>query len=336
MVLTNNRAMRLLLASALFIILISSYALAAGEEGPGWHKPFAAAEKAFEAGRFNEAENGYREAIAIAEKESETSEDVAMLEEKLGDSYMRQMKCVKAENSFLHAATIVAWCHGPEDLKMAHLLSRLAGVYLRQPGHHPLAGATYQRALVIRENLLGPDHVEVADTLFDLGMALYFGQARLKKAVPMFERALHIYEDKLGPEHPKVAGMLSTLGFVHAVFNEFAEAVPLYERSVAIEKKAYGMDDSRTMTTLYQLASAYEYSGKPEKAEEIHKLRLAFLEKRFGPDHPNTAAALDAYSSLLLSVGREQEASEMRARADRIMGGPNHVYPLPPPFNCKE
>lgn len=326
--------MRLL--SALFIILISSHALAAGEEEPGWHKPFAAAEKAFESGHFNEAENGYREAIAMAEKESATSEDVAMLEEKLGASYMRQKKCAKAQESYLHAATIVEWYQGPDDPKMAGLLSSLAAIYLRLPGHHPLAGPTYQRVLVIKENLLGPDHVEVADTLFDVGMALYFGQPRLKKAVPMFERALHIYEDKLGPEHPKVAGMLSTLGFVHAVFNEYAEAVPLYERSLAIEKKAYGMDDSRTITTLSQLASAYKFSGKPEKAEEIHKLRLALLEKRFGPDHPDTAAELDAYSSLLISVGREQEASEMRARADRIMGGPNHMYPLPPPFICTE
>ena len=329
--------MRFLRISAPLLFLLSSYALAAEKEELDWHKPFAIAEKAFEAGRFNEAESGYLEAIAIAKKENPISEDMAMIEEKLGDSYFQQMKCTKAQNSYLRATTIVEWNHGPESLKMAHLLGRLGAIYGTQTSHHPLAGATYQRALVIRENLLGPDHVEVADTLHALGLALYFGQARLKQAMPMFERALHIYESKLGPEHPKVAGSLSTIGFVHVVFNEFAEAVRLYERSLAIEEKAYGIEDSRTITTLYQLASAYQYSGKPEKAEDVFKLFLSLREREFGPDHPNTAAALDSYSSLLSNMGREQEATEMKSRADKIMGGPNHVYPPdPPPFICKE
>jgi hypothetical protein len=59
----------------------------------------------------------------------------------------------------------------------------------------------HQGALRIREALLGPDHLSLADDLADIGWALSeLGHAA--EALPLHQRALRIREAALGRDHP--------------------------------------------------------------------------------------------------------------------------------------
>src|SRR5262245_62981515 len=62
----------------------------------------------------------------------------------------------------------------------------------------------YERALAIREKVLGPEHPRTAASLDNLGRMLHdqgdFAGARL-----LYERALAIREKVLGPEHPQTS-----------------------------------------------------------------------------------------------------------------------------------
>jgi tetratricopeptide (TPR) repeat protein len=66
------------------------------------------------------------------------------------------------------------------------------------------AEARYRRALRIKEAAYGPDHPEVAITLYNLGGVLVQAGAP-GQAAPMVERALHIFRRSLGDEHPHTA-----------------------------------------------------------------------------------------------------------------------------------
>jgi tetratricopeptide (TPR) repeat protein len=68
-------------------------------------------------------------------------------------------------------------------------------------GDYSGARPYYERALVIREKVLGPEHPGTALSLNNLG-ALLRSQGDLAGARPYFERALAIWEDQLGPDHP--------------------------------------------------------------------------------------------------------------------------------------
>jgi Tfp pilus assembly protein PilF len=59
----------------------------------------------------------------------------------------------------------------------------------------------YERALVITEAALGPDHPDTATSLNNLG-ALLKAMGDLAGARPYYERALAIAEKALGSEHP--------------------------------------------------------------------------------------------------------------------------------------
>jgi tetratricopeptide (TPR) repeat protein len=59
----------------------------------------------------------------------------------------------------------------------------------------------YQRALAIREKMLGPDHPHTAQSLNNLAL-LYHSQGKYEQAEPLYQRALAIDEKALGAEHP--------------------------------------------------------------------------------------------------------------------------------------
>ena len=58
-----------------------------------------------------------------------------------------------------------------------------------------------QRALKIREKVLGPEHPETAISLNNLAV-LYVAMGAYDQALPLYQRALQIKEIGLGTEHP--------------------------------------------------------------------------------------------------------------------------------------
>ena len=84
---------------------------------------------------------------------------------------------------------------------MAHPLNRLANLYWQQ-GKYVEAEPLYQRALALREQRLGPDHPDTAETLHDLACC---GNSKEtpQEALALSQRALAIRDQALGRTHPK-------------------------------------------------------------------------------------------------------------------------------------
>jgi tetratricopeptide (TPR) repeat protein len=66
-----------------------------------------------------------------------------------------------------------------------------AGEYLRQRAQYGAALSLVQRALAIREQTLGPDHPDLAQSLNNLA-TIYLRQGQFSEALPLFQRALAI------------------------------------------------------------------------------------------------------------------------------------------------
>jgi len=78
------------------------------------------------------------------------------------------------------------------------------GRLLRDQGDLAAARPLQERALAIREKVLGPGHPDTATSLNDLAHLL-MDQGHLAAAQPRLERALAIREKVQGPEHPDTA-----------------------------------------------------------------------------------------------------------------------------------
>jgi tetratricopeptide (TPR) repeat protein len=95
-----------------------------------------------------------------------------------------------------------------------------------------------QRALAIREKVLGPEHPSTATSLNDLGNLLW--EYRQPGARPLFERALAICEKMFGPTHPSTAISLYGLANLLRKEGNHAAARQFFERVLTIRKRALG------------------------------------------------------------------------------------------------
>ena len=84
---------------------------------------------------------------------------------------------------------------------MAYPLNGLANLYYKQ-GKYAEAEPLYQRALHIRTQYLGPEHIETAEIMYDFAL-LQEAQGNRDEAKPLYEHALAVRKHIFGPEHSK-------------------------------------------------------------------------------------------------------------------------------------
>jgi tetratricopeptide (TPR) repeat protein len=216
-----------------------------------------------------------------------------------------------------------------EDAQTARLEAVL-GHSLRLLGDDAGAQPAYERALVLREQLFGPDHPDVAESLYDLANLLR-DRRRYREAESLYQRALAIQERVLGPDHYDVSRTLHSLAFLywHQYWHQgrYAEAESLYLRSLALKEPVSGPDDRNTAMTLNNLAMVYRAQGRYAEAQALYQRALAIRERVLGPDHPDITMSLNNLANLYRFQGRYAEAEPLYlcalAARERVLGS-NH------------
>ena len=187
-------------------------------------------------------------------------------------------------------------------------------------------GRCFERALAIREKVLGPEHPDTAKSLNNLALLLQ-AQGELAAARPLHERALAIREKVLGPEHPDTAMSLNNLAVLLQAQGELAAARPLFERALAIREKVLGPEHPDTAKSLNNLAGLLQAQGELAAARPLFERALAIHEKVLGPEHPNTATSLNNLAALLQAQGELAAARPLFERAlairEKVLG-PEH------------
>ncbi|MET9411367.1 FxSxx-COOH system tetratricopeptide repeat protein [Streptomyces sp. NPDC002935] len=225
-----------------------------------------------------------------------------------------------------HVEAVNTHCHGTETISnLAALLGQTA-FYLTARGQAAEALPLEERALVITEAALGPDHPDTALRLGNLART-FSALGRHAEALPLEERALAITKAALGPDQPETATCLGNLAGTFSDLGRHAEALPLEERALAITKATLGPDHPTTALRLGNLAGTFSALGRHTEALPLEERALAITEAALGPDHPTTALRLGNLASTFSALGRHTEALPLKERALAITEaalGPNH------------
>jgi CHAT domain-containing protein/tetratricopeptide (TPR) repeat protein len=224
---------------------------------------------------------------------------------------------------------------------------------LQGEGKYDEALPLIERALGIREKILGPDHPDVAAALHGLAIVCY-RKGEYVKALQFCRRALAIRERVLGTGHPDVARSLNLLAILqdergeeaeylyrralailekaeggeHQLFaiiinnlavipysrGDYAEAERLYLRALTIGEKALGPEHIDLVFSLNNLANLYRDRGDDVKAEPLFQRGLSIREKALGPEHPDVADSLTSFAHLYRDRGYYAEAEAMYRR----------------------
>eukprot|EP00741_Cyanophora_paradoxa_P017461 tig00020965_g16870.t1 len=243
-------------------------------------------------GRYDRALPLLQRAMAIRTGAQERHGDVAVTLDLLARLYRSLGRLDEAETRLQLAVDVSAIA--------AHSDSR-------PPARPPARRA--QRALQIREAVLGKDHPEVAATLIALSL-INTEQGDYGEAEDLAMRATRIRERALGGNHPKGADCVRALAALRAAQGRLADAEQLCRRALELQKSALGRSHPEVAGTEHQLAGVCERQGRLEEAEERYLRALAVREARFAFNHPHVAETLAALVSLLMRDGFQKRLED--------------------------
>jgi CHAT domain-containing protein/tetratricopeptide (TPR) repeat protein len=190
----------------------------------------------------------------------------------------------------------------------------------------PETMALLERSLAIKEEVFGPDHIEVARTLNGKVILLqvlgdYHG------AMEQAARTVGIVERALGPDNPELGNFLNNHAIILQDLGRSEEALPIHRRVLALWERTYGAEHPDYAASLDNLASALSETGDYAGARPLYERSLAIKEKALGPDHPGLTTSLTNLANLLATLGDHTAADPLYARAAAIVDkalGPGH------------
>jgi tetratricopeptide (TPR) repeat protein/DNA-binding XRE family transcriptional regulator len=209
----------------------------------------------------------------------------------------------------------------------APLLFQKAAHYLQERSQHAEAVMLAQQALAMQIQLLGTEHLDIAESLTNLGI-LYRKQARYAEAEQVYRQALEIRQRLLGMTHTLISESLQNLAIVARYQEKYAEAEVLLQRTLAIEEQESGPDHLENTNVMSLLALIYADQDKYTEAELLHRRVLAIHEQVVGAFHLRTAISLDRLAAHFCHLGKYQEAEPLYQRALKIREqqlGSDHV-----------
>ncbi|MFV8756439.1 tetratricopeptide repeat protein [Nannocystaceae bacterium ST9] len=212
------------------------------------------------------------------------------------------------------------------SLREAALVGSIGGLATRR-GEHAEALRRFERALEIKESVLGPDHPGVAGTLNSIGVVLY-NQAKVGEALVYFRRSLAIEEAAFGPDHPRLGHSLNNLAVVLGVEGRREEALVHHRRALAIREAAFGPDHPDVATSLGNIGLLLAERGELDQALEYEQRALAIFEASLGPEHLDVAITLIDVASVREDRGEYAAALVDLRRALAIREGslgPEHA-----------
>jgi len=119
--------------------------------------------------------------------------------------------------------------------------------------------------MALQERVLGPDSLELAQTLGPEGSVLN-RLARLDEAKALLERGVAIFERRLGKENPMMMGVLASLGMNAHLRDDHEAAFQIYDRMLRIGVASYGADMPRLWVPMNNAAVELAHLDRTEDA----------------------------------------------------------------------
>jgi serine/threonine-protein kinase len=200
---------------------------------------------------------------------------------------------------------------GTRPVVMADMLDVLADGYDRL-GLFAEAEPLARQALILKKELLGDDHPDVATSQNALGWILH-QLGKSPEAEPLLREAIAIRR-AAGPRHTlDLARSLNDLGVILTRLDRMAEAESVLVAALAIRQAAWGGGHRSVGITANNLAAVYFRTSRWLEAAHTMEIAVEALRTTLGVDHQRTLLALGNLAVLRREAG-EAAAAESTYR----------------------
>ena len=186
----------------------------------------------------------------------------------------------------------------------------LVGRIYRSLGEYDKATPLMERALAERRRFLGPNHEDVATSLFHLA-TLRMDQGRFEEATQLAHEALALHRALLGDQHAAVATDLYLLATLEKHLGNYDEAERRFLELLPIERQIYDANDPRLGRTLHNFGRLLSAKADYENAAIRFREALTLYQQAHGPDHPDVIVIMNSLGLTLSRNGQHEEAERM-------------------------
>lgn len=214
-----------------------------------------------------------------------------------------------------HAAMTIAMKFRKREVALQHAsLLRKLGWYAQDRDDLALADNAASRSLRLLENLLGPKHLDTANSMGVLA-SVYYEQNLYEQSVKLHVQALEVRKALLGLEAPDTATSMNNLGVVYSKMGLHEQAIKIHSQTLEVRKTLFGVENQYTATSMTNLAGVYLRQGLYEQAAELHKQALEIRQKVQGPENPETLLSMSNLASVYFAQGLLAQAEELYEQA---------------------
>ena len=190
----------------------------------------------------------------------------------------------------------------------------VTGEVYHRLGEYNQAKELHEKALIIRKEIFGEDHADVATSYNNLALE-YKRLGEYNQAKELHEKALIIRKKIFGEDHADVATSYNNLALVYRRLGEYNHAKELHEKALIIRKKIFGKDHADVATNYNNLALVYRRLGEYNQAKELHEKALTICKQIFGEDHAYVATSYDNLALVCDTLGEYNQAKELHQKA---------------------
>ncbi len=204
------------------------------------------------------------------------------------------------ERGMAHASTARAGLVrlGGDPRRRAQLESGIAAINAAR-GELDAAEDGYRRVLALQEQYAGPEHLEVAYTLGNLGVLLQ-ERGYNDEALQLLRRQLSILDKIVGKNHPTFGRANADLGTALAAVGQHMAARNHFQRALRIYARSSSSLPSYEGNVWAKLGTLALSQNEPEQAESMLTRALErLLQTASGPDPTLAAIKIDLAQALL-------------------------------------
>jgi tetratricopeptide (TPR) repeat protein/tRNA A-37 threonylcarbamoyl transferase component Bud32 len=180
----------------------------------------------------------------------------------------------EARQNYEAALPVLISAFGADSLEVATARRDLAGVINARSQDRVRAVELGRQAVAVFRRRLGDRHVETAEALDELGIALelteHYGEAEA-----VYRRALAAYEKALGTRSWQVASVEVHLGSLLDRIGRTAEAKPLFERAIVTQRATLGPHHTRLASALFNYGILLISEQEFARADQVFSEALA-------------------------------------------------------------
>lgn len=178
----------------------------------------------------------------------------------------------------------------PAQPALGRVLARQSGLFL-VVGQLDPAEAAATRSLQVREEALGKDHPEVAESLLATA-AVYQTKSDFARAEPAILRALKVREAALQADHLCVAQTQHQLASLYQALAAFDKAERLYRSALSTRQNKLGAESLDVAESKEALGSLAVAMGNYAEAEPLYESALEIRRNKLGPEDAAVAESL--------------------------------------------